>query len=94
MAIEFPCTCGKRLKVADEHAGKRAKCPVCGVPQLVPEPEPVVCDLEIVEDDPPGAVTSEPPASVRANPGDGGDNGKKVTTGNKKKQKTRSSAGK
>lgn len=30
MPITFPCDCGKQLKVGDEYAGKRAKCPACG----------------------------------------------------------------
>jgi hypothetical protein len=30
MAIEFACGCGKRLKAAEQHAGKRAKCNGCG----------------------------------------------------------------
>jgi hypothetical protein len=28
--IEIQCKCGKRLKVADEAAGKKGKCPACG----------------------------------------------------------------
>jgi len=92
MPIEFPCTCGKRLKVADEHAGKRVRCPVCGVPQLVPDAEPVV-DLEVVEDEHPGGVTLEPSAPDGAS-ADLADNARKVTTGSKKKPKKRSSAGK
>ncbi len=31
MAIESVCTgCGQKLSVADEHAGKKARCPACG----------------------------------------------------------------
>ena len=37
MAIEFPCACGKKLSVAEAHAGKLVKCPVCGEPVMVPE---------------------------------------------------------
>jgi len=33
--------CGKSLKVADEHAGRRAKCPVCGTIVNVPRAAPV-----------------------------------------------------
>ncbi|MFV2068705.1 MAG: hypothetical protein ACC645_17170, partial [Pirellulales bacterium] len=30
MAIEFDCTsCGKRLRVQDQDAGKKAECPEC-----------------------------------------------------------------
>lgn len=37
MAIQTICAgCGKALSVADEHAGKRAKCPSCGQIYTVP----------------------------------------------------------
>src|SRR5438067_4672369 len=29
MPITLNCACGKTLRVADEHAGKRVKCPAC-----------------------------------------------------------------
>ena len=29
MAIEVACTCGKRLRVSDEQAGRKVRCPVC-----------------------------------------------------------------
>lgn len=43
MTIETRCSgCGKRLAVADEHAGRKARCPACGqiytVPFLDPAP--------------------------------------------------------
>src|SRR4051794_22540242 len=28
--ISVSCTCGRRFKAEDQHAGKRTKCPVCG----------------------------------------------------------------
>jgi len=37
MAIESICTgCGKTLSVADENAGKRARCPACGQINTIP----------------------------------------------------------
>ena len=40
MAIEFRCeNCDKKLKVKDELAGKRIKCPDCGSPTAVPAPK-------------------------------------------------------
>lgn len=42
MAIPFECTgCGKKLKVKDESAGKRIKCPECQAVLTVPKPESV-----------------------------------------------------
>jgi cell division protein FtsN len=39
MSIKIKCECGKTLKVSDEHAGKRGKCPSCGNTMLIPKPE-------------------------------------------------------
>ncbi len=40
MAITFDCgTCGKKLKVKDEYAGKRAICPFCQAKISVPSDE-------------------------------------------------------
>ena len=36
MPITFACDCGKQLKVGDEFAGKRAKCPACAAVLAVP----------------------------------------------------------
>lgn len=39
MAIETICQgCSKKLRVADEHAGKQARCPECGMIYTVPNP--------------------------------------------------------
>lgn len=38
MAIEFEChDCGRVLRVKDEHAGRRIKCPGCSAPLRVPQ---------------------------------------------------------
>src|SRR5262249_19464069 len=38
--IAFSCaSCGKRLKVGDDRAGKRGKCPSCGQKPRIPQPE-------------------------------------------------------
>ncbi len=40
MPITMGCpSCGKRFKARDESAGKRVKCPYCGVPVTVPSAE-------------------------------------------------------
>jgi len=42
--IEIACDCGKRIRVKDEHAGKKGKCPGCGnvvrIPMSEAKPEP------------------------------------------------------
>ena len=48
MPITISCPCGKKLRVADEHAGKRVKCPACQAVSTVPAPEPEP-EFEIVE---------------------------------------------
>jgi hypothetical protein len=35
MSIAVQCSCGRRFKAADEHAGKQAKCPGCGQPLVI-----------------------------------------------------------
>ena len=40
MKIEFSCECGKRFRVEDEHAGKKAKCSECGSILHIPVPGP------------------------------------------------------
>jgi hypothetical protein len=36
MPIVFTCTCGKKFRVGDEHAGKKTKCRQCGKTLVVP----------------------------------------------------------
>jgi hypothetical protein len=41
MPLEFPCNgCGQTLRVADEHAGKLARCPSCGAVVAAPASSP------------------------------------------------------
>src|SRR5687767_7626737 len=40
MAIKFLCPFGHRLKVPDEAAGKKGRCPVCGQRVYIPIIEP------------------------------------------------------
>src|SRR5262249_19165099 len=57
---------GRRLKVADEHAGKRVRCPGCKTPLAVPEEEePIECDVleeqeEAIQEEP-----RRPPAKAK-----------------------------
>ena len=37
MSIRLECSCGKKLSIKDEMAGRRVKCPACGVVLTVPK---------------------------------------------------------
>src|SRR6267378_4465833 len=55
MPILIPCKCGKQLRVKDDLAGKRIKCPACAAMLTVPVPaveddDPVVPELASAED--------------------------------------------
>jgi hypothetical protein len=58
MPITFDCPCGKTLRVPDEHAGRRAKCPACGAVVPIPGPDPV---FEVEEKPKPGAAAPGKP---------------------------------
>ncbi len=45
------CSCGKKVKVRDEMAGKKVKCPTCGGIIPVPKPEPPEEELLILEEE-------------------------------------------
>jgi hypothetical protein len=51
MAIPVVCSCGGRFQAKEEHAGKTAKCPACGIaieipgPFLEPEATPTITSL-------------------------------------------------
>src|SRR5262245_8060767 len=47
MAIQFACTCGQQLTAADEHAGKKVRCGVCGAVCVVPIPVSEAVDDEV-----------------------------------------------
>jgi hypothetical protein len=40
MPISMSCDCGRSLRVKDEFAGRKVKCPQCGAVLAVPAPEP------------------------------------------------------
>lgn len=67
MPLVFECSCGKKLKVRDELAGKKVKCPGCGKP--VQAPAPVVEEEPIVEVAPTADVmVGEPPVNLSKGP--------------------------
>jgi hypothetical protein len=61
MPITLNCSCGKRLQVKDEFAGRRVKCPACGSIAQVPAPE-AEPQFEVVEDEEP----ARPPRKAAA----------------------------
>jgi hypothetical protein len=87
MPITLNCSCGKILRIADEHAGKRVKCPACqGIlssasaapvaappPARSPSPKPAPPAFEVVEDEPPPVVRG--PSATRARADDDDDDG-------------------
>lgn len=70
MPITLNCACGKILRIPDQHAGKRVKCPACnGILSTAP-PQPA---FEVVEDEPRKLTTARPvaqPARPRADDDD------------------------
>ncbi len=63
MPITFACSCGKTLRVKDDHAGKWVRCPACKETAIVPEAEPEPA-FEVVEDEP----APPPRTRVKAEP--------------------------
>lgn len=63
MPIRFQCSsCGKRMRAADNAAGKKTKCPSCGTALRIPETsDDVIYDAEPAFD---AAEESEPAYSV------------------------------
>jgi hypothetical protein len=60
MPITLNCTCGKTLRIADEHAGKRVKCPACNAVIASKPPAP---QFEVVEDEPQRPLPSARPVA-------------------------------
>jgi phage FluMu protein Com len=63
MPITLNCSCGKTLRIADEHAGKRVKCPACNAVIASTPPAP---QFEVVEDEPKQVRTSPRPVAKPA----------------------------
>lgn len=36
MSVRLECSCGKKLSIKDEMAGRRIKCPACGAVLTIP----------------------------------------------------------
>lgn len=76
MPITLSCPCGKSLRVADEHAGKKVRCPACGninsAPAADAEPQ-----FEVVNDAPARAAkpVARPKPEVEEDEEEGGSYG-------------------
>ena len=61
MPISVSCTCGARLQVRDDAAGKKAKCPKCGA--VLPVPAAAPDDgFRILEEEGTAPATAGPPS--------------------------------
>jgi prepilin-type processing-associated H-X9-DG protein len=47
VAILVTCQCGQQFQTSDENAGRRAKCPDCGRPLIIPKAKPTAVDDEL-----------------------------------------------
>src|SRR5262245_54237271 len=71
MPITLSCTCGKALKLKDELAGRRVRCPACSGVLTVPAAEEEIIETELTEEpdataeDGPGATAEDRPAGER-----------------------------
>ena len=67
MPIEIQCAgCGQKIRVGDEHAGKKARCPACGTISQVPssgEPASPVAPADVPTPSPFGSAGTTPAAS-------------------------------
>jgi len=73
------------LRIADEHAGKRIKCPACSAVIASKPPEPA---FEVVEDEPKQLATARPVARPAAKPRDDDDeDGYELTSAEKNADK-------
>jgi prepilin-type processing-associated H-X9-DG protein len=42
--IIFRCECGRELQARDEDAGRKSKCPACGLVSVIPPPEAIITE--------------------------------------------------
>jgi hypothetical protein len=51
MLIELTCSCGKRLQVSDEFAGRQGQCPACGARLQIPKRDAIVTRVAPTSDE-------------------------------------------
>jgi hypothetical protein len=67
MPVKVACSCGKRFTAKDEFAGRKTKCPGCGQPLVIPQPQSGADELEVL--DAPAAWPADPLAPAAPPPG-------------------------
>jgi hypothetical protein len=72
MPIPVQCDCGRSLRIKDELAGRKVKCPQCAAVLLVPRPETAAEELgyELISDDAP-EEEARPRRKAKSDPDDG-----------------------
>ena len=60
MRIELTCSCGKRLQVSDDFAGKQGQCPACGGRLQIPKRDATVTSVASSSDEAAQAVSAAP----------------------------------
>jgi hypothetical protein len=68
MAIQFACSCGRKLQADEDHVGRLVKCPACGAETTVPGGETTVQPAEAVPPRPGPVQAEEPPRAERDEP--------------------------
>jgi hypothetical protein len=66
--ILFHCECGRELQARDEDAGRKSKCPACGLVSVIPPPEAIIPEEAPIADarrTQPYAVQADEPAANR-----------------------------
>jgi phage FluMu protein Com len=57
MNVRFQCSCGQKLSIKDEAAGKKVRCPRCKTVQSAPQPLlPHSEIMEIADDEEPTKI--------------------------------------
>jgi hypothetical protein len=69
MLIEMTCSCGKRLQVSDEFAGRQGQCPACGGRLQIPNRDATLTGVVASSDEGAQAVFGAPGLAEPKGPG-------------------------
>jgi biopolymer transport protein ExbB/TolQ/DNA-directed RNA polymerase subunit RPC12/RpoP len=87
MYFRFGCDkCGKKLKVDEEHAGQKARCPYCRSTQLIPDPHSEESQSRIKWGEPTGASEAKDDASQAGQASEGVGTGESGSSQEKQKR--------